>query len=129
LQDELVLAAIERYRGEQPRAAEFLHTPSRNIGRWLPKIRERDNQRHACESWRDASRLVRDWVRALPATADSPIESLERLLISHIERLNDTVTAKEKASMLGVSAPTYQKRVRDYEALLQNEEKTTGSQD
>jgi len=115
LQDELVLAAMERYRGEQPRVAELLHTPSRNIGRWIPKIESRAIERAECDGWRNAARLVRDWVRALPATTDSPIESLEKMLLSHLERLDDKATTRDKAAILGVSAPTYQKRVRYYD--------------
>lgn len=115
LQDELVLAAMERYQGEQPRAAELLHTPSRNIGRWIPKIENRATERAECDDWRDAARLVRDWVRALPATTDSPTESLEKMLLSHLERLDDKATTQDKAAILGVSAPTYQKRVRYYD--------------
>ncbi len=115
LQDELVLAAMERYGDEQPRAAEFLQTPSRNIGRWLPRIRERSTDRLGCEMWRDAARLVRDWVRALPAAGeDSPVERLEQLLLAHLERLGDELSTRTKSALLGVSAPTYQKRVRYY---------------
>ena len=114
LQDELVLAAMERYGDEQPRAAEFLQTPSRNIGRWLPRIEERAVERSTCEMWWDAARLVRDWVRALPANTESPIESLEKLLLNHLERLDDELSTRTKSTLLGVSAPTYHKRVRYY---------------
>jgi DNA-binding NtrC family response regulator len=124
LQDELVLAAMERYADEQPRAAEFLQIPSRNIGRWLPRIEERAAARSACDMWREAARLVRDWVRALPATAESPIESLEKRLLTHLERLDDELSTRMKSTLLGVSAPTYQKRVRYYaeQASPDNEE-------
>jgi DNA-binding NtrC family response regulator len=114
LQDELVLAALERYSNEPPRAAAFLKTPSRNIGRWLPRIEDRTADRQACDMWREAARLVRDWVRALPADADSPIECLEKLLLVHLERLDDALSTRIKSALLGVSAPTYQKRVRYY---------------
>ena len=104
---------MERYDDEQPRAAEFLQVPSRNIGRWLPRIGERAADRLGCEMWRDAARLVRDWVRALPAAGqDSPVEQLERLLLAHLERLGDELPARARATLLGVSVPTYQKRVR-----------------
>ena len=57
---------------------------------------------------------MRDWVRALPADADSPIERLEKLLLAHLERLDGELSTRMKSTLLGVSAPTYQKRVRYY---------------
>ncbi len=42
------------------------------------------------------------------------MERLERLLLAHLERLGDELSTRTKSVLLGVSAPTYQKRVRYY---------------
>ncbi|GHD34758.1 sigma 54-interacting transcriptional regulator [Halioglobus pacificus] len=115
LQDELVTATLERYDGEQGRAASFLCTQARNLGRWAPRIAERTATRHAYRDWREVARLVRDWVRALPAEPPSPPATLEKLLLIQLERSGDNVTSREKSRLLGVSVPTYQKRLKHYD--------------
>ena len=115
LQDELVMAACDRYKNEQPRVAEFLQTPSRNIGRWLPKISERTAVRSANQHWRELARLVREWVRGAPLGGPSPLLKLENTLLSRLQRLDKTVLIRERAEILGVSVPTYQKKVKQLE--------------
>ena len=51
VEDELVLAAVDRYRGDLRRAGEFLHTKPRNVSRWLPKIAAREGERSASALW------------------------------------------------------------------------------
>ena len=115
LQDELVLAASDRYGNEQPRIAEFLQTPSRNIGRWMPKIEERAAARAANQHWREPARLIREWVRGAPLGGPSPLLQLENTLLSHLQRQDKKILALEKAEILGVSVPTYQKRLKRLE--------------
>ncbi len=114
LEDEMVLAALDRYRGDTRHAAEFMHTATRNIGRWLPKIQMREEQRNSAALWHDSARLVRDWVRAVPPPEVSPLEQLQDMLMSHLLNQCDTTPVSQRAKILGVSVPTYQKRLQKF---------------
>ena len=80
LDDELVLATMERYREDAPRASEFLHTRSRNIGRWMPKIRAREEERSTGALWQTPRRLIREWVRESSQMEESPMLLLQKKL-------------------------------------------------
>ncbi|MEZ5568716.1 MAG: sigma 54-interacting transcriptional regulator [Halioglobus sp.] len=113
LEDDIVLAVLDRYRGDLPRAAEFLHTRSRNISRWLPKIAAREEERSASALWQQPHRLLMEWARESSQLEESPIDLLEGLLRAHVERQAAGMSAAKRAAIMGVSTPTYLKRLRD----------------
>ncbi len=109
LWDEVVLAAIDRYSGDLPRAGEFLVTSSRNLSRWQPKIGEREARRADSVHWREPRRLVPDWVREMPLQ-ERPLRDLSlALLLPQVEHQGAALTLAQRAEIMGVSVPTYQK--------------------
>ena len=111
-EDDMVLAALDRYREDRSKAALLLHTRARNISRWLPKIRARDEQRNSLPLWQDCRRLLREWIRESPLADDSPLVQVQGLLLAHVERHTGATTVTQRAGILGVSVPTYHKRLR-----------------
>ena len=118
LHDELVLAAIDRYRGSQPKAAAWLQVPSRNVKRWIIAIQEREKQRQAAKNASDHSRLIREWVREMPREGVPPAKTLESMLLVEILQIENKVDLASRARLLGVSIPTYRKKMKEL-----NEEK------
>ncbi len=112
LHDELVLAAIARYKGNQPKAAAWLQVPSRNVRRWTTAIQERENQRQATQNASDHSRLIREWVREMPREGIPPAETLEKILLVELLQLESKFDLACRASLLGVSIPTYRKKLK-----------------
>ena len=113
LEDELVLAALDRYRGDAPRAAGFLHTRPRNLSRWMPKIAAREAERNGSSLWQEPRRLVREWVRETPQSGQSPLALLGGILMAHLEDLGGELNTASRARIAGVSTPTYLKRARE----------------
>lgn len=109
LWDEVLLAAIERYGGNLPRAAGFLGTSSRNLGRWQPKIDLRAASREGSPLWREPRRLVSDWIREQPLADQSLRERSQALLYTELARYADRLPAARQAEIMGVSVPTYNK--------------------
>jgi len=113
LEDELVLAVLDRYGGDVRRSADFMHIKPRNIGRWMPKISERMQEREASTIWSEPRRTLLEWVRETALPAESPLLQLQNILLLQVSnQLSSTPTA-DKARIMGVSVPTYQKRLRD----------------
>ncbi|MEM1112854.1 MAG: sigma 54-interacting transcriptional regulator [Pseudomonadota bacterium] len=112
LWDEVLLQSIQRYRGELPRAGEFLHTTSRNLSRWLPKIDARASERAASDVWREPQRLVLPWIREIALPEQPMKETVNALLLPHLEHLGRDFPVVERAAIMGVSVPTYQKMVK-----------------
>lgn len=113
LEDELVLAALDRYRGDLRQAGEFLHTKPRNISRWLPKIASREGDRNGSALWQKSHRLLREWVRESPQPADSPLTLLADNLMAHVNEQASGLGSASRARIMGVSTPTYLKRCRE----------------
>jgi DNA-binding NtrC family response regulator len=113
LEDELVLAALDRYRGDLRRTGDFLHTKPRNISRWLSKIAAREDERNASALWQKPRRLLREWVRESPQSVDSPLEMLADILMTHVNVQAWALSSAMRARILGISTPTYLKRVRE----------------
>ncbi|NQX88443.1 MAG: sigma 54-interacting transcriptional regulator [Halioglobus sp.] len=111
--DELVMAALDRYRGDMPRAAEFLHTRSRNISRWMPKICAREDARNNSSLWQEPRRLLREWVRESPPLQESPQALIGDTLLFHLTELGGDLSVAKRAKIVGVSTPTYMKRLRE----------------
>lgn len=116
LEDDMVLAALDRYRGDLPRAAAFLHTKPRNISRWLPKIAEREEARNASTLWQGPRRLLWDWVRESGQMEQSPLELMQATLMAHVNAQAGDLSAARRARIMGVSTPTFLKRVREVES-------------
>jgi DNA-binding NtrC family response regulator len=119
IEDELVLAALDRYRGDSPRAAEFLHTRSRNISRWMPKITAREEERNSSSLWQGPRRLLREWVRESPPLDESPLALMGDKLMTHLTELGGELSTANRARILGVSTPTYIKRLREQQERRQ----------
>lgn len=117
LEDEIVLAALVRYQGQHGPGADFLQTSRRNIGRWLPAIASRQPARDGCALWQEPARLVADWVRGLGNAGASPLLAGQGLLLELLEARRDVATVELRAQILGVSRPTYGRRLREWRAL------------
>jgi DNA-binding NtrC family response regulator len=113
LEDELVLAALDRYRGDSRRAAEFLHTRPRNLSRWMPKITAREAERNGSSLWQEPRRLLREWVRETPRTEQSPLALMGANLMAYLAELGGALSTADRARIAGVSTPTYLKRMRE----------------
>lgn len=111
--DELVLAALDRYRGDLQRTGEFLHTRPRNISRWLPGIRSREEERNGSSLWQQPRRLLREWVREAPQSEESPLSLMGDKLMSHVIAQGGALSSANRARIVGVSVPTYLKRLRE----------------
>ena len=56
-------------------------------------------------------RLARE-VRESPLTGESPIAQVQVMLLGHVQRHSGATSVAERAQMLGVSIPTYHKRLK-----------------
>lgn len=113
LEDDLVLACLDRYRNDVPKAASFLHTSARNIRRWMPKIQAREEERNNSSLWHEPRRLLREWVRESPQSEISPLVIMQDKLMIHLGRQAGALSSAKRARVMGVSTPTYLKRVRE----------------
>ncbi len=112
LDDEIILAACERYRGDGRGAARFLHTRPRNISRWLPKILGRDHERSGSLLWQEPRKQVQQWIRETAQLDEPPQQLAQDMLLSHVLQQCDGISVADRARIMGVSTPTYQKRLK-----------------
>jgi DNA-binding NtrC family response regulator len=112
LDDDLVQATLDRYRGDVPRTGKFLHTKPRNVSRWLPKVESREADRANSALWQTPRRLLREWVREASPMDESPMEMLQNKLLVHLENQASGLSTAKRAVILGVSTPTYLKRLK-----------------
>ena len=113
LEDELVLAALDRYRGDLRQTADFLHTKPRNISRWQPKIAARESERNGSALWQKPRRILREWVRESPQSDESPLTRMSDILMAHVNEQGGALGSAARARIMGVSTPTYLKRCRE----------------
>lgn len=113
LEDELVLAALDRYRGDLRRTGDFLHTKPRNISRWLPKIAAREDERSGSALWQKPRRLLREWVRESAHAQESPLLLMANTLMAHVNEQGGALGSTTRAQIMGISTPTYLKRCRE----------------
>ena len=118
LQDELVLASIDRYKGSQSKAASWLQVPSRNIRRWMPAIEKRKKTRRAAQHSNDHVRLIREWVRESPREGPSPVKELEKTLLLETLQLKNKFDLPLLAGLMGVSIPTYRKKINELQGKI-----------
>ena len=116
LEDEVVLAVCDRYGNDLRGAADFLHTKPRNISRWLPKIQSREAQRAGSSLWQDSRRLVREWIRETSQVAAPPLQLISGVLLQQILEQGHSLNVADRARIMGVSVPTYHKRLQDSQA-------------
>lgn len=114
LDDEIVLAASERFGNDGRGIAEFLHTRARNIGRWMPRIQEREQERGTSLLWQDTRKLVRQWILEAAPTSESPQQTAQDMLMSLVLQQCANVSVADRARIMGVSTPTYQKRLKQF---------------
>ena len=113
LVDNLVLAAKNRYKDSLRSTADFLHTNPRNITRWASQIEERSDQRNSSLIWNESHRLVGEWVKEMSsAPSESPLETAQNMMLFHLEKLHGTMKIADRAKIMAMSTPTYQKKVR-----------------
>lgn len=112
LDDEVVLAALERFGGDTRGTAQFLQTRTRNIGRWMPKIEARERERETSLLWQDARSLVRQWILEAVPGEYVPQQFAEELLLGLVLQQCDEISVADRARIMGVSTPTYQKRLK-----------------
>lgn len=111
LEDEIIVAATERYRGENSRAARFLQTRARNISRWMDGITKREQERLGSNVWQEPRRLVQEWIREAAQPETAPLDQARQYLLIHLEKQGGQLKTPVKARIMGISAPTYQKRL------------------
>lgn len=114
LDDEIILAASDRFGGDSRGAAEFLHTRSRNIGRWMPKVLGRNQEREDSLLWQDARKLARQWILEAAPTAEPPQQLAQDMLLPLVLQQCDDISVADRALIMGVSTPTYQKRLKKW---------------
>ena len=112
LDDEIIEAALDRCGGDPRGAAEYLGTRSRNIGRWMPKVRQSEQQREASLLWQESRRLIREWVAGSSPQEETPQQLAQDLLMALLMQQGGDLNVADRARVMGVSTPTYQKRVK-----------------
>ncbi|WP_170287283.1 sigma 54-interacting transcriptional regulator [Halioglobus maricola] len=112
LDDEIVLASLERFGGDSRGAAQFMQTRTRNIGRWMPKIESREQERGASLMWQEVRSLVRQWVLGAAAGEQAPQQIAEEMLLALVLQQCEEISVADRARIMGVSTPTYQKRLK-----------------
>lgn len=120
LDDEVILATCERYRDDARAAADFLHTRPRNISRWMPKILDREPERGASLLWQESRRLVRQWIRESAPLPEPPQQIAQHTLLRHVIEQCAEVGTADRARIMGVSVPTYQKRLQELQERRQD---------
>lgn len=114
LDDEVILAVCERYRDNMRAAADFLQTKPRNIRRWMPKVLARDHERGASSLWQTPQRLVKQWVREAAPMPAPPQQMAQAMLLAHVVSQCGDLSVADRAGIMGVSTPTYQKRLQEF---------------
>ena len=112
LDDEIILAACDRFDGDSRGAAGFLHTRTRNIGRWMPKVLGRNQEREGSLLWQDARKLARQWILEAAPTELPPQQLAQDMLLSLVLQQCTDISVADRARIMGVSTPTYQKRLK-----------------
>ena len=113
LDDEVVLAACGRYHENMRAAADFLQTKPRNIARWMPKVLARESERNNSSLWQTPQQLVRRWLKEAAPMSEPPQQLVQGILLSHIVSQCGSISVADRARIMGVSTPTYQKRLQE----------------
>jgi DNA-binding NtrC family response regulator len=113
LDDEVILAVNERYRENMRAAADFLQTKPRNLGRWMPKVLSRENERNSSSLWQTPQQLVRRWLKEAAPMPQPPQQLVQGILLSHVVSQCGSISVADRARIMGVSTPTYQKRLQE----------------
>ena len=114
LDDEIILAACDRFGGDSRGAAGFLHTRPRNVGRWMPKIQAREQERENSLLWQDTRRLARRWILESAPMEAPPQQVAQDILLSLVLQQCNDISVADRARIMGVSTPTYQKRLKQW---------------
>ncbi|MEP5569839.1 MAG: sigma 54-interacting transcriptional regulator [Halioglobus sp.] len=112
LDDEIVEAALDRCGGDSRGAAEYLCTRNRNVGRWISRVKESEEEREASLLWQESRRLIREWVSESAPQQEAPQQQAQDMLMSLVLQQGSDLSVADRARVMGVSTPTYQKRVK-----------------
>ena len=113
LVDDILLASEQRYSGDVRLIARFLHENTRNTRRWLARAHERDGEREAESRWLDCRRLLREWVRGSGALPYPLLQHAQEIFLDILLSLQDEYGIVSCAALLGVSKPTYTKKMSE----------------
>lgn len=119
LEDAIVRCVLSACAGQPARAARRLHTTSRNVSRWLPGIQQREIARRESLIWRPVQASVEHWVEEAVEPEQGLLQSAQALLLRQLELQGMDISVKNRAALLGVSPPTYNKRLK---AIARSEE-------
>ena len=118
LVDDVLLATEQRYSGDVRLIARFLHENTRNTRRWLARAHERDGEREAEARWLDCRRLLREWVRESGALPYPLLQRAQEIFLDILLSLQDEYGVVRCAVLLGVSKPTYTKKISEHQLAL-----------
>ncbi len=112
LEDAIVRCVLSACADQPARAARRLQTTSRNVSRWLPGIESRAQARRESLIWRPVQASVEDWVAQAADPEEGPLQTAQTLLLRQLELQGMDISVKNRAALLGVSPPTYNKRLK-----------------
>ena len=123
LLDEAVCALLDRF-SSSPRAASeaarLSGEEARNITRWTKKIAMRAPDRDNSALWQEPRRAINVWIAEMVSSGQGPGEEermsvqLEDIVLSHLVKYEKSTNLDQRASVLGVSHPTFRKQQRAY---------------
>ena len=79
----------------------------------MPRVLSRDHERSSSSLWQTPRTLVRRWILEAAPGAQPPQQLAEAMLLSHIANQCEGVSVADRARIMGVSTPTYLKRLQD----------------
>ena len=79
----------------------------------MPRVLSRDHERSSSSLWQTPRTLVRRWILEAAPGAQPPQQLAEAMLLSHIATQCEGVSVADRARIMGVSTPTYLKRLQD----------------
>ncbi|MEP0201076.1 MAG: sigma 54-interacting transcriptional regulator [Halioglobus sp.] len=120
LVDEILLASEQRYSGDVRLIARFLQENTRNIRRWLVRAHERNLELDTEARWLDCRRMLRERVSESGALPYPLLQHTHQVLLGILLSLQDAHGVGRCALMLGVSKPTYTKKVSEHQLTLED---------
>jgi len=82
------------------------------VGRWMPRIQAREQERSSSLMWQESGSLVRQWIMETPPTEIPPQQFAQEMLLTLVLQQCGESSVADRARIMGVSTPTYQKRLK-----------------
>lgn len=111
LEDDIILAMVERQGGISSRAASALNLPETTLRRKMMKIQAESVTAEKPGYWSSMSALLPGYIEYAEARNLSVIEDCRRIVIE--ETIRQTSNRSKAANLVGVSQPTYRKILAD----------------